>query len=102
MTALRDVARVIRSKNAKPFILTIDVLCDDLTAYARIVDGKVLTPDRIADLYGVPVADVRVIPYPAALAIKVTFPRAVPAGSRLDSDLLGAQQAVPLLTIEVP
>jgi hypothetical protein len=93
---------VIRSKNAKPFILTIDILCDDAAAYQRIVDAGVLTPERIADIYHVPAADVHIIPYPAALAVKIAFPRTTPAGSLLDSDLLGAQQAVPLLTLDIP
>ena len=44
---------------------------------------------------------VSVIPYDAALAIKITLPRLHPSGDPLDNDVYGAQQHAPLLGLEI-
>jgi hypothetical protein len=51
----------------------------------------------MAALYGV--GEARVIPCPAALAVKVVVPRRVVAGSPGDGDVYGAQQHGPLLDL---
>lgn len=101
MPKLRDLARIIRSKNAKPFVLTLDMLFATKEAYDQVAAAPELLPAAIAALYQMPPAAVRVIPYPAARAIKITMHRWVPAGSFDDRDLLGAQQAVPLFDLEI-
>lgn len=102
MTRLVEIAKVIRSKNAKPFVLTIDILFADIDSYTRVVDSNALTAEAVATAYGVDTGSVQVIPYPAARAVKVTFPRPSVAGSFDDRDLLGAQQAIPLFEIDIP
>jgi hypothetical protein len=98
---LRDVAKVIRSKNAKPFVLTFDVVFETDETYGLAVSAPSFTAESIANLYGVAPETVVVIPYPAARAIKVTMQRWVPAGSFEDRDLHGAQQAVLLFDLEL-
>ena len=44
---------------------------------------------------------VEIIPFEVALAIKITIPRHIIAGSPGDSDVYGAQQHAPLLDIEI-
>jgi hypothetical protein len=102
MPSLEELAKIIRSKNAKPFVLTIDVLFDGKEPYDRVVRSGALTPEEVAVRFHVVAADVQVFPYPAAYAIKVTFPRQHPAGSFEDCDLIGAQQATPILDLEIP
>jgi hypothetical protein len=46
--------------------------------------------------------DVLLTPYDAAMAIKATFPRLVPAGGIGDTDVYGCQQHAPLLDIDIP
>jgi hypothetical protein len=58
-----------------------------------------LTAGPIARLLGLPAGDVQL--YPRARAVKITVPRAAPAGSLDDGDLYGAQQHVWLYDIEV-
>lgn len=99
---LRDVARVIRSKNAKPLYLTIDVMFDDVDEFELVAGSGVISQQRIAALYRVPAKTVTVIDYPAALAIKVTLERWTPAASTDDRDVLGAQLAAPMFDLEVP
>ena len=55
-----------------------------------------------ARLYGVAADDVLLTPYDAAMAIKATFPRLVPAGGIGDTDVYGCQQHAPLLDVEIP
>jgi len=99
---LMDVADQIRSKNAGPFWLTLDVFFGTEAAYRCVVDSRAVTEASIAALYGVDQKHVKVFELPAINAIKVSFPRVTPAGSFEDSDLHAGQQHVPLAQIRVP
>ena len=98
-TRLAQIAPVIRSKNAGPTLLTVDILFDDEDAFARGMEA--LTPAVVADRYGVLEHGIQVISYRPALAIKITMPRRITAGSPGDSDVYGAQQHGPLLEVPV-
>ena len=102
MTALGDLASVLRSKNAGALLVTLDVMFADEATYLRVRDSGVLDARRIAALYGVSHNQVTVIPYDVAYAIKITLPRAAPSGDPGDNDIYGAQQHAPLLDLEVP
>ena len=96
---LRDAAKVIRSKNAGPTEITIDLMFNDAAGFARALEAPSLSAGVIAQRYGV--QSVKVIPYPAANAIKIVIPRATVAGSPGDTDVYGAQQHRPLLDVEI-
>jgi Domain of unknown function (DUF4387) len=98
---LIDAVRVIRSKNAGPLTLTIDLLFDDPSYYERALAAESLTPAEIALRYGVPANTVRVTPCPPALAVKIVIDRKIVAGSPGDCDVYGAQQHGPLLEAEI-
>lgn len=105
MTTLGELAQVLRSKNAGPFLITIDVMFEDASVYRRVADGGALTPEAVAQRYGLEARDVKVVAYPKAKAIKVTFPRlwgTRGAGSAGDRDVYGAQQHAPLLDLDIP
>jgi hypothetical protein len=55
---LSQCASLIRSKNAGPFALTFDVMFSSASTYERVKRSGVLTAERFAELYGVPVEDV--------------------------------------------
>ncbi len=99
---LGKLARLLRSKNAGPFILTIDVLFPDRAAFDTAVRSSVLEPERIAHLYGVDVGQIRYFELPDVLAVKISFPRPEPSGSVGDSDVYGCQYMARLASIEVP
>ncbi|MDN3567803.1 DUF4387 domain-containing protein [Paeniroseomonas aquatica] len=96
---LIDLARVIRSKNAGPLHLTLDILFADAAGYDRAARSPALAAPAIASLYGVDPATVAVIPFPAAHALKVVLDRPIVAGSPGDADVYGAQQHRPLLGV---
>jgi hypothetical protein len=102
MSRLREIAAVVRSKNAGPLYLTLDVMLPDSDTYRRVVASGVLDRSAMARLYAMPPADVEVIEHPTTHTIKVTMRRAITAGDLADTDLYGAQQYVPLLDLEVP
>ena len=102
MAKLKDLARVIRSKNAGALQITLDILFDEESTYEHVKASGAIAPRTLAPLYGVSENAVAVIPYDAAYAIKITIPRRVPSGDPTDSDIYGAQQHAPLLDLEVP
>ena len=100
---LREIATVIRSKNAGPFVLTFDILFRDIDQYRRVRDCGIITAAQIARRYQIPVADVLgIVNFDPAQAIKITIRRAKSAGSPGDTDVYGAQQHAPLLDIPIP
>ncbi|MGE0314802.1 MAG: DUF4387 domain-containing protein [Lautropia sp.] len=101
MTTLADIAWVVRSKNAGPLTLTLDLLFADDASFERALAAPGLSARSVAARYGVAPGLVTRIPYPPARAIKFTMPRAVVAGNPGDRDVYGAQQHAPLLDIEV-
>ena len=94
------LAKVVRSKNAGPFQLTIDFLFPDRDAFDQVVRSGALTPQAVAEAYGLPLDRVEgVYFWEAALAVKVTLKRDVSAGAPGDRDCYGAQQHAPLLPL---
>lgn len=105
MSTLGELAQVLRSKNAGPFLITIDVMFDSMDIFQRVAGSGALTPAAVAERYGLSAQDVRVVDYPRAKAIKITLPRlwgTRGAGSSGDRDVYGAQQHAPLLNLAIP
>jgi hypothetical protein len=98
---LLDIARVIRSKNAGPTTLTVDLMFNDEAGFRRALATPSLMPAAIAELYGLSPRQVEVIPYPPAIAIKIVMERKLVAGDPGDRDVYGAQQHGPLLEVEI-
>ena len=98
---LRDLASVIRSKNAGPFELTLDVLLKDDAAFELLTKHDVINKKVISQLYKIPESDVIAIVYfPNARAIKATIVRPMASGALGERDVYGAQQHGPLMTFE--
>jgi hypothetical protein len=102
MTTLGKLARLIRSKNAGPFVLTFDIMFDEEADYVRVRDSGVVTRERIAQIYGLATADVQFFQCDHARALKASIPRPTTQGDVSDSDGHGGQQYAPLLDLEIP
>lgn len=99
---LYDLASVIRSKNSGPFSITLDVLFSDAATYYAVKESRIITREKIAELYRLkPEAVTQLVFFDAAQGFKVTFDRKVSSGTCLDSDVYGAQQHAPLGELEV-
>jgi hypothetical protein len=100
---LGDLAKTVRSKNAGVDKITFDVIFADRRDYDHVRSSKVLTPQVVSELYGVPISRISdFVEYDPGCAIKFTLYRLTPSGSAGDPDIFGAQQYPPLLEIEVP
>lgn len=96
---LADAARVLRSKNAGPLQVTLDIMFDDPQHFTAACRSPALTREAVATLYRVPAEAVSIVHFAPALAIKVCLDRPVIAGSPGDRDVFGAQQHRPLLDV---
>jgi hypothetical protein len=100
---IADLATFITSKNAGPFLLTVDVVFPDQETYRRVVESGAINAEAVARLYGIPVEHiVKVVNFDPASAIKVTFKRPVGSGALGETDVYGAQQHVPIMQYEIP
>jgi hypothetical protein len=102
MTALAELARLIRSKNAGPFELTFDIMFDDEATYQRVKRSGALSRRVVAEKYQIAEEKVAFFFCDNALAVKASIPRPYPQGDPLDSDGHGGQQYAPLMDIEIP
>ncbi len=98
---LWTLAKLVRSKNAGPFTITIDIMFDDPAAYERAKASEVISADRIAKLYRVDPAQVFYTEHDAAMALKISIPRRHPSGSLEDTDVFGGQFHGPLVDLVI-
>jgi hypothetical protein len=97
---LTESASVIRSKNAGPYELTLDIIFPDSETY-RKAKGQI-TPELIAGLYRIPQSKlIAFVEFDPANAFKATIERPRASGDLGETDVYGAQQHAPLLDIEL-
>ena len=101
MAKLAELAKLMRSKNAGPFELTIDIMFDDEATYRRVKQSNALTANVVAAAYGVEPGMVRFFHSDSALAVKASIPRPIFQGDVGDNDGHGGQQYAPLMDIEI-
>ena len=99
MASLSEVAKRIRSKNAGPYWVTIDVFFENENDYQFVSDQ--LQSAKVANVLKVDQADLSRFDLPQISVIKFSFPRKVVQGSRFDRDMHGAQYANLLNEIEI-
>ena len=100
---LLELASVIRTKNAGPYELTIDIIFRDRESYERVKATGSLNAALIARLYGVPQQDIlEALYFDPACAFKATMKRPMPCGQIGETDIYGAQQHAPLLDLCLP
>ena len=94
MTQLKDVTRHIRSKNAGPFWVTIDIFFDGQDNFDRYANCRALSVDSFAELFAVDAQQVKHIPVADLCVLKVSYPRSSPQGGMVERDLHSGQQYV--------
>jgi hypothetical protein len=100
---LSQLAGTIRSKNGKVNLITFDIIFSEKKTYEMVKRSGVLTKKKVAELYGIEEDRITdFVEFDPCNAIKFTMYRSVPSGSPGDTDILGAQQYIPLLDVKVP
>jgi len=83
---------LIRSKDAGPFMLTLDLFFVDAEAREAFVSSGVFAAERISELYSVDPSLVQIFELPDIDALKISFPRPIASGDFGDTDITGGQQ----------
>ena len=99
MAALAAIAEKVRSKNAGPFWLTIDIFCGTASRYKHIVNN--VPTELVARLLAVKAEDIKRFEVSDLCVLKFSMPRPKIQGSRHDRDMHGAQWACLLQELEV-
>lgn len=99
MARLADRVAKVRSKNAGPFWVTVDIFCGSPEAFAEV--RARLSTERVARLFQQPTQLVKRFDIADLNVIKLSFPRPVVQGSRADRDMHGAQWAILLAEHEL-
>ena len=99
---LYDCAKTIRSKNAGPFTLTIDLVFDDQSTFYNILHDLQNRKSEIARLYSVAPQDIHINSLIQVNAIKISMPRSFASSGGLnDRDVYGCQQHFPLAEMQI-
>jgi len=99
MPKLSDLVVKVRSKNAGPFWVTVDVFCGNPSSFDRV--SGALETAAVAALYGQPAQLLKRFDIADLNVVKFSFPRPVVQGSADDRDMHGAQWAHLLAEAEV-
>ena len=92
LSTLGEKVKKIRSKNAGPFWITIDVFCGDKKIYMDVC--KKLKNSKISSLLMISEQQLKRFEIDDLHVIKLSFPRKTIQGDIFDRDMHGAQLAV--------
>jgi hypothetical protein len=101
MPKVGDVCRHVRSKNAGPFWITIDLFFDGEENFRKYRDAPALGPSLFATLYGTDADQVKRLAVDSLRMIKISYPRPEPQGWMGERDMHGGQQFARLLDVEI-
>lgn len=102
-TRLIDLVQYLFSKNAGPYLITFDVIFGDDDSYRHVCNSEVITKERMAALFKVPIGRIlSVHQYDAGRVIKFTMIRDISSGDFGDRSVFGSQMWAPLINLEIP
>ena len=99
MSELGKLVEKVRSKNAGPFWLTIDIFCGNSEAFETIVNA--VSTERIAKLLGSEPASIKRFDIASLNVVKFSLPRPNIQGSIRDRDMHGASWAALISELEI-
>lgn len=102
MATIGELAKLVRSKNAGPFIMTIDIMFADADTYEKVKKSGVLNRQMVADIYQMSENRVQFFEVDNCHAFKISIPRPYFQGDIRDSDSHAGQQYAPFVDLEVP
>lgn len=92
MTTLGEFSKYIRSKNAGPFWMTLDVFFKSVEDYEKALDLQLITEELIHRLYSTPIEQVRIFNCKNLNTIKISIPRPTSQAGVADRDVHSGQQ----------
>lgn len=99
---ITELTNIIRSKNSGPYELTMDLMFNSAENYHYVSKNNIINEELICKLYQItPDKIIGIVHFEPAHAIKVTIVRPMCSGDLGETDVYGAQQHAPLLSIQV-
>lgn len=99
MSELGQIVQKVRSKNAGPFWLTIDIFCGSSEVFEQVSKG--VSTDRVAALFRADPAVVKRFDIAALNVVKFSLPRPTIQGARDDRDMHGAGWAALVAELDI-
>lgn len=99
LAKLRDIAQKLRSKNAGPFWLTIDIFCGEAQAYDTVVAN--LSTAQVAKAFNAEPQLIKRFDIADLNVVKFSLPRPTTQGAANDRDMHGASWAALLAEVEI-
>ncbi|MEM6887465.1 MAG: DUF4387 family protein [Pseudomonadota bacterium] len=99
MAELRRLVEKVRSKNAGPFWLTIDIFCGTPQAYTRV--SGTLSSAQVAEVFDVSPDRLNRFDIEELSVVKFSLPRPAVQGSAADRDMHGASWAALVGEIDI-
>jgi hypothetical protein len=101
MHKLSSLCRYIRSKNAGPFWITVDIFFRDSETFRLYADSPQLRPDALGPIFGVGADQIGHYPVANLNVLKISYPRRDPQGGVIERDLHGGQQYVRIVDLQI-
>ncbi|MBT58352.1 MAG: DUF4387 family protein [Arenicellales bacterium] len=94
-----DIVEKVRSKNAGPFWVTLDIFCGTPEVFRRV--GSALPTKLVASRFDTPARQIKRFEIEDLNVLKFSLPRPSVQGAWLDRDMHGAGWAVLLAEVEI-
>lgn len=101
MPNVAQVCSHVRSKNAGPFWITLDLSFRDAASFDRYANADALQAAAIGKLFDVDASLVKRFVIANLLVVKISYPRRHTQGGAHERDMHGGQQYVRLLDVEL-
>lgn len=99
MPEMRALVEKVRSKNAGPFWVTVDIFCGSQAAFERVQTG--LKTEAVASRFDTPVQLIKRFDIADLHVIKISVPRPAVQGTASDRDMHGAGWAALVAELEI-
>ena len=98
---ISNKAKFVRSKNAGPFWVTMDIFAANKDDYEVIKNSPHMNKKELGDLFDTDPEVLKLFFMDDLNVIKVSIPRKMPQGARYERDMHAGQQYIPLLDYEL-
>ncbi len=101
MAELKDKISAVKTKNAGPFRLTIDLFFDEET-FEEVKSSGRISQENIAKVYGISQSSILGIYFVDFInAIKISVERPISQGHPRETDIFGMNQHMPILSLDI-
>lgn len=98
---ISEAASYVRSKNAGPFWVTVDIFFDNTENYQYAKSSAHLSKEIIGQVYQISADQVKLFFMDQLQVIKISYPRPCTQGGPYERDMHSGQQYIQILNLEL-